>query len=146
MSTTSSLGEVNKMSTSVSRTDNWGMGLIGCTYYAPVGLEAAIFGKRCPILQSWRSEDRWKRVSHFVSILSWWCGILHQSHRKLRFLLLRRSGWSLVVGIHTKVAAAPHHRTLHRRKEEASERPPHLCLKGANRQGQRAGPETDALH
>lgn len=30
--------------------------------------------------------------------------------------------------------------------KEASERPPHLCLKGANRQGQRAGPATDALH
>lgn len=32
-----------------------------------------------------------------------------------------------------------------KREEEASERP-HLCLKGANRQGQRAGLAADALH
>lgn len=78
-SAASTLGEVNKISTSVSRTDNWGMGFTGFTYYAPVGLEAAIFGKKCPILQSWRSEDRCKRVSHFVAILSWWWEILHQN-------------------------------------------------------------------
>lgn len=64
-----------------------------------------------------------------------------------RFSLLRRSGWSLVVGIHAEAAVAPHHWALEQRKgeEEASEGP-HLCLKGANRQGQRAAPAADALH
>lgn len=33
-------------------------------------------------------------------------------------LLLRRGGWSLVVGIHTKAAVAPHDRTLNGRRGE----------------------------
>lgn len=52
----SSLGEVDKINTRVGLADKWAMRFIAFTYYAPVGLEAAIFGKRCPILQSWMSE------------------------------------------------------------------------------------------
>lgn len=51
----------------------------------------------------------------------------------------------MVVKIHTEVAVTPNSWTLKTEKEEVSERP-HLCLKGANRQGQRAGPSADALH
>lgn len=68
-----------------------------------------------------------------------------QHEERNGIVLLRRSGWSLVVGIHTKAAVAPHSWALEQRKGRASERP-HLCLKGANRQGQRAGLAADALH
>ena len=110
-----------------------------------------VWGPLIQIKQKIECElSTWQSISYFdTDIWPVMSEIDKMCHVKVRnwTLLLRRSGWSLVVGIHTEAAVASHSWALEQRKreEEASERP-HLCLKGANRQGQRAGPAADALH
>lgn len=110
-----------------------------------------------PVMNVWAplmqrgNETTWvtnKTISSLLSVHIW-TGRLYKNVRLKRNgrILLRRSGWSLVVGIHTEAAVAPHSRALEHRKGRGGEWGTTLVFKKrANRQGQRAGPGADALH